>query len=128
MAEKVAAGGVEAVVEIAANRVYHAAYLADHPEALEERRKSLLAVHPRAFEAACRLLVDADLKPRLGALQIPMVVVCGALDQATPPALNRAIAEAVPGTPYVEIPGCGHCPPLENPRAFLDVLRSNGVL
>jgi 3-oxoadipate enol-lactonase len=128
MAEKVAAGGVETIVEIAANRVYHPAYLAAHPNALEERRKSLLAIDPQAFEAACRLLVGADLLPRLSGLKVPTLVICGALDQATPPPLNRAIAEAVPGTPYVEIPECGHCPPLENPRAFLEALRAHTIL
>lgn len=128
MAEKVAVGGVETVAEIAANRVYHPAYLAAHPGAIDERRKSLLAIDPKAFEAACRLLVGADLLPRLSELSVPTLVICGALDQATPPPLNRAIAEAVPGTPYLEIPECGHCPPLENPAAFLDVLRAHGIL
>ena len=128
MAEKVAAGGIQAVAEIAAGRVYHAAYLAAHPEAVEERRKSLLAVHPQAFEAACRLLVEVDLVPRLRDVRVQALVICGALDQATPPPLNRAIANGVPGSPYVEIPACGHCPPLEKPQAFLDVLRANRVL
>lgn len=128
MAERVAAGGIEAVAQIAAGRVYHAAYLAAHPEAVEERRKSLLAVDPQAFEAACRLLVEADLLDSLRELGVPTLVICGALDQATPPALNRAIADAVPGTLYVEIPACGHCPPLEKPQAFLDVLRANSII
>ena len=45
--------------------------------------------------------------------------MCGELDQATPPALNRLIAERVPGARYVELPQCGHCPPLEQPQVFL---------
>jgi 3-oxoadipate enol-lactonase len=29
----------------------------------------------------------------------------------------------VPGARYVELPGCGHCPPLEQPEAFLAVIK-----
>jgi pimeloyl-ACP methyl ester carboxylesterase len=124
MAEKVAAGGLGAVADIAANRVFHSAYLAEHPEAIEERRQVLLGIHPDAFQAACRVLVESDLDTKLVTLKVPTLVLCGALDQATPPALNKAIAEKVPGARYVELPGCGHCPPLEQPQAFLDAIKS----
>ena len=30
---------------------------------------------------------------------------------------------ALDGARYVELPGCGHCPPLEQPEAFLDAIR-----
>ncbi len=124
MAEKVAQGGMGAIAEIAANRVFHADYLARRPEAVEERRRVLLAIDPVAFRAACRVLVETDLVPRLGGLTLPVLVICGALDQATPPALNRLIAETAPNARYVEIPACGHCPPLENPEAFLAALQA----
>lgn len=127
MAEKVAAGGMGAIAEIAANRVFHPAYLARHPQAIGERRSVLMGVNPVAFQAACRLLVDADLVPWLSDLKVPTLVIYGALDEATPPALNRMIVETVPGARAVEIPACGHCPPLENPRAFLAALEDNNL-
>lgn len=123
MADKVAAGGLGAVADIAAQRVFSPPYLAAHPEAVEERRKVLLGIDPQAFQAACRVLVEADLETKLLAVKVPTLVVCGALDQATPPALNRRIAEKVPGATYVELPGCGHCPPLEQPQQFLNAIR-----
>jgi len=46
-------------------------------------------------------------------------VVCGELDAATPPALCRLLAQTIPGASYVELPTCGHCPPLEQPEAFI---------
>jgi 3-oxoadipate enol-lactonase len=122
MAEKVATGGLGTIAEIAANRVFHAEYLAKHPGAIEERKAALLAINPVAFQAACRILVEADFLPALADLKVPTLVICGELDQATPPALNRAIAQAIPGAKYVELPACGHCPPLEQPDAFLKAL------
>lgn len=119
MSEKVAAAGLGAIVDIAANRVFHQAYLAQHPQAVEERRAVLLKIDPVAFRAACQILVDADLVPDLPKVKTPTLVVYGELDQATPAALNTLIASRVPGAKAVELKGCGHCPPLEQPREFL---------
>jgi 3-oxoadipate enol-lactonase len=124
MAQKVKAGGLGSVAEIAANRVFHAAYIEKNPGVIEERRKALMAIHPDSFQAACSMLIDCDLVPRLKTIAVPSIVICGELDQATPPALGRIIAAEIPGARYVELPATGHCPPLENPEAFLAAFRS----
>lgn len=123
MAEKVAAAGLGSIAEIAAKRVFSPAYLAAHPEKIEERKAVLLAIEPKAFQAACKILQEADLTPLLHRLEVPTLVVCGELDQATPPVLNKAIADKVKGARYVELPGCGHCPPLEQPEQFLAAIK-----
>jgi len=119
MAEKVAAGGLGTIVDIAANRVFHAAYLEKHPQATAERRAVLLGIDPVAFQAACSALVDVDYIAQLAELAVPTLIICGELDQATPPALNRLIAAKAKSARYVELPACGHCPPLEQPQAFI---------
>jgi 3-oxoadipate enol-lactonase len=85
----------------------------------------LLRVEPAAFQAACALLVNIDLLPRCAGLGLPTHVLYGELDQATPPALNRAIAERVPGATIKMLAGCGHCPPLEAPSAFMAAVGEN---
>lgn len=119
MAAKVESEGIGSVATISANRVFHPAYLAAHPEAVEERRRVLMGIAPEGFIAACRSLVAADLTGRLGDIRNPTRVICGELDAATPPPLCRLVAERIPGASYVELEGCGHCPPLEQPEAFI---------
>jgi len=119
MASKVEQEGLGSVATISANRVFHAAYLAAHPEAIEDRRRVLMGIAPDGFIAACRSLMTADLTPQLGAVSNATRVICGELDAATPPALCRLLAEKIPGASYVELPTCGHCPPLEQPEAFI---------
>jgi 3-oxoadipate enol-lactonase len=114
-----AAAGFPPVATIAANRVFHEAYLTAYPGAVEERRKVLLGVAPDAFIAACRTLMETDLVPQLSTIRNPTLVVCGELDAATPPPLCRQMAAHIPGARYVELAGCGHCPPLEQPDAFI---------
>ena len=123
MAAKVTEGGLGAIAEVAAKRVFSPAYLAAHPEKIEERKQVLLGIDPKAFLAACAILQEADLTPLLPRLKVPTLVVCGELDQATPPVLNKAIADKVAGARYVELPGCGHCPPLEQPEAFIAAIK-----
>jgi pimeloyl-ACP methyl ester carboxylesterase len=123
MAQKVAEAGLGAVAEIAAKRVHSPAYLQAHPEAIETRKQVLLGIDPKAFQAACRILQETDLVPLLHRMRVPTLVVCGEFDQATPPPLNKAIADKVKGAAYVQLPGCGHCPPLEQPEQFLAAIK-----
>jgi pimeloyl-ACP methyl ester carboxylesterase len=124
MADKVAAGGMGAVAEIAARRIFHDAYLAAHPKAVAERRAVLERFNPDAFVSACRALEQVELRPVLPKIANPTLVVVGALDAATPLPLARELADGIPGAGYIELPGCGHCPPLEQPDAFLDAVAS----
>jgi 3-oxoadipate enol-lactonase len=124
MAEKVAEGGLAAIADIAARRVYSPAYLSAHPQAVEDCKRVLLGIDPKAFQAACKILQEIDLTPELHRLKMPVLVVCGEFDQATPPALTKQVAAKIKGARYVELPGCGHCPPLEQPQAFIDAIKS----
>jgi 3-oxoadipate enol-lactonase len=123
MAEKVAESGLGSIAEIAAKRVFSPAYLAAHPEKIDERKEVLLKIDPKAFHAACRILQETDLVPLLHRLNVSTLVVCGEFDQATPPPLTKEIANKIPGARYVELPGCGHCPPLEQPEAFIAAIK-----
>jgi pimeloyl-ACP methyl ester carboxylesterase len=123
MAQKVAGSGLGSVAEVAAARVYSPDYLAAHPELIEQRRRMLLGIDAKAFSHACKILQEVDLIPLLHRLNVPTLVVGGELDQATPPALTKAVADKVPGARYVELKGCGHCPPLEQPQEFVAAIR-----
>jgi len=123
MAQKAAEDGLETVAEIIAKRMLSPDYMKAHPEAVEERKKVLLDIHPEAFQAACRILQESDLVPLLSNLRVPTLVICGEMDQVAPPALSKQIADRAREARYVELPGCGHCPSLEQPEAFLRVVR-----
>lgn len=82
MAEKVAAGGMEAVAEIAAWRIFHDAYLAAYAGAVAERRAVLIRFNPDAFIAASRALERIDLRSALSRIKNPTLVMVGELDAA----------------------------------------------
>jgi len=61
---------------------------------------------------------------------IPTLVVVGAEDVITPPAIAQSMASAIPGARLMEVPGAGHLPCVEQPvpttRAILKFLQSLG--
>jgi 3-oxoadipate enol-lactonase len=63
----------------------------------------------------CAALRDADLESLARGLRCPTLVLCGDQDQATPPAVNKTLAAAIPGAHYQGIPGAGHLPCIEQP-------------
>ncbi|MBV9953755.1 MAG: alpha/beta fold hydrolase [Pseudolabrys sp.] len=123
MGEKVAQAGLGAVAEIAAKRVYSPGFLGAHPELIAERKDVLMKIDAKAFAHACKILQETDLVPLLHRLDVPTLVICGEHDQATPPALTKVVSQKVPGARYIELPGCGHCPPLEQPQQFLAAIK-----
>lgn len=119
MADAVGKGGMAAIVDAAVRRLFPDEWLAAHPRAAAERREVLLRMNVPSFAAACRALAKVDLRPEMPRIENPTLVVVGALDAATPPALARELASGIPGARLVELPGCGHCPPLQQPADFV---------
>ena len=59
-----------------------------------------------------------DLRPRLGDVAWPTLVVVGERDWRTPPSAARTLAAGIPGATLAELPGVGHFPYAEAPAAF----------
>jgi len=54
-----------------------------------------------------------DVRSRLGALQVPTLVLTGDADRVVPAENSRRLAEAIPGARLVVFPGAGHGFPFE---------------
>jgi pimeloyl-ACP methyl ester carboxylesterase len=59
----------------------------------------------------------------LAQVQAPVLLVCGELDMASPPAMNRENATRLPNATLVEVPDCAHIIPWEKPEELLDAAR-----
>ncbi|RDI94675.1 3-oxoadipate enol-lactonase [Meiothermus sp. QL-1] len=75
------------------------------------------------YIGTCAALRDADLRGGLGGVRAPALVLCGAQDPATPPALSQALAQEL-RAPLRLIEGAAHLPCIEQPKATLAELRA----
>lgn len=127
LAEKVAQEGMSGALDVAISRMFPPSFIAANPRVVAERRQALeREADPACFQAACLALAKLDFTPALGTIRNPTLVLVGALDQTTPPTLVRQLADGIPGAQFLEIPGCGHCPQIEDPKAFIAAV--NGFL
>jgi proline iminopeptidase len=91
---------------------------------LPRRLFSLSSFEPEVARYFFGTLAPAyDLRPRLGEIDVPALVVTGRYDWVCPPAAGRAIAAGIPGAVLVELPEGGHFGFTEEPARFQHAVR-----
>jgi 3-oxoadipate enol-lactonase len=53
---------------------------------------------------------------------MPVLVLVGEHDEATPPPMSHELAALLPNARLKVLEGCAHVPQLQAPRAFLDAI------
>jgi pimeloyl-ACP methyl ester carboxylesterase len=92
---------------------------ASRPDVVEQVRRMVMRVSPEGAAAALEAMAERpDARSLLRTLDVPTLIVCGAQDVISTPDEMRAIAGAIHGARFAEIPDAGHLAPLENPPSF----------
>jgi 3-oxoadipate enol-lactonase len=122
MANVSRAKGLAAITDVAMRRLFAPDFQAQHPELMQDRREAFLRTNPEVFRAACDALANLDLRPELRGVKMPVLVLVGEHDEATPPPMSHELAAGLPNAQLKVIPGCAHVPQLQSPRIFLDAM------
>ena len=92
------------------------------PGALDDVRRDVVetmaSIDPAAYRIGAEAVWLADQRQRAAAIAVPTLVLCGAADKVTPPALSEELASLIPGAKLELIPGAGHIANLERPAEF----------
>ncbi|MFN8540190.1 MAG: alpha/beta fold hydrolase [Thermomicrobiales bacterium] len=78
---------------------------------------------PEAFVRQVDASLGQDRRERLGAIQVPTLVISGSEDALVPPYLGRELADHIPGAKYAVIHGVGHSANLEGRGEFNRLVR-----
>jgi len=74
---------------------------------------------PEAFVRQQQAIMSRpDSRPILASIRCPTLVLVGDADIATPPELNKEMADGIAGARYVVVPNCAHLSTLEQPEAM----------
>jgi 3-oxoadipate enol-lactonase len=122
MAAAASASGLAAITDVAMRRLFAPEFQAAHPELMRDRREAFLKTDPQVFGAACAQLAELDLRDELAKVKMPVLVVVGEHDEATPPPMSHELAALLPDARLKILPGCAHVPQLQSPQLFLEAI------
>jgi pimeloyl-ACP methyl ester carboxylesterase len=123
LADKVLKVGPQAVADVMLPKLFSRDTQSRRPEVEEAVRLMMMSTDSQGVAAALRGMVERpDVTPQLAGISVPALVIVGAEDAISPPAEMRAIAAAIPGAEYLEVPDAGHMAPLECPGPVNEAL------
>lgn len=107
--------GLASLVAFQTTRWFGDEFRRDHADVVQACIKTFLANDLAAYAATCRMLGSFDLRAGLAHLPMPVGIVVGEEDYATPPAMAEAMKAAIPHATYRLLPKARHLTPLERP-------------
>ena len=95
---------------------------ASDPSGLMLAAQVMASVPPDTYRKAVAMLTTFDRRAQLAQINVPTLVLAGSEDMIAPPAMMERMAQKIPGSDYVCLPGCGHLGPMDQPEAFNNAL------
>lgn len=120
--EAVRSRGMDAIADAIMERWFSPGFRRDRADELAGWCNMFLRCNRDGYASTCATLRDTDLASSIGAIGLPVLVVGGSEDRATPPDLVRATADAIPNARFVLIDGVGHIPSIEQPETLTRLL------
>lgn len=110
--------GIEPLVAPTLERWFTQPYRAAHPEVMARIGNLIRATSAAGYIGSGQAIATLDVTKKLSALRCPTLVIAGAEDAGTPPAMGRKIAEQIPGARLAMIDSASHLCNVEQAAAF----------
>ena len=122
--ETVQAQGIAAIAPGAVARWLTPEFAASaHGAALARQlHDTLVATDPQGYIAACQGVAAIDFRESNRKIALPTLVIAGARDEATPPAMSQEMVAAIPGAKLAAVEAA-HLSAVERPAEFAQVLK-----
>jgi 3-oxoadipate enol-lactonase len=118
-----AAEGFQSMVEFQLSRWFSNGFRQAHPEITEQITRIFLANTATCYQATCEMLGNADLRAALSGFGMPVTVIVGEEDYATPVAMAEYLHENIASSTLNVISGARHTTPVECPLEIAAFLR-----
>jgi 3-oxoadipate enol-lactonase len=107
--------GMGYLAETILARWFAPAFMEENTAATQGYTNMLSRMPVEGYTGTCEAIRDADLTAAAKSIKAPTLILVGAEDPSTPPALVRGLRELISQAQYHEIPGAGHLPCVEKP-------------
>ncbi len=116
--------GLAALADSTMTRWFTDEFKQVNPARWREIRDTISGTTPQGSAGCMSAIQNFDYLERLPTLKIPTLVICGDLDEGTPPDRNKLIASKIPGGKYEGIAQAKHMPNVERPEQFNRIMMS----
>ena len=123
-ADQARAKGMAALFDFQSTRWFSDEFRASHPEVLARTLEVFVASDLDCYAATCQLLGEVDTRRYLPTFRMPVAVVVGEEDYATPVDMARELHAAIPDSTLTVIPKARHLTPIEFPDPIASELRT----
>jgi 3-oxoadipate enol-lactonase len=117
-AKAVEEGGLEAIEKMVMGRYFSDDFRAAHADLVATVARRFLETPVEGYLGCCDAIADLDFTADLASIHHRTLVIAGALDAGTPPAMSEVIARRIPGAQLAVIPGAAHLSAVEKPEPF----------
>jgi 3-oxoadipate enol-lactonase len=117
------AKGMEPLAQPTLERWFTAPFREKNPAAVDAIRELIVATPVAGYVGCSHAIPKINLTARLKEIKCPILVIVGADDPGTPPAMAREIHDNAPGSKLVVLPQAAHLANLEQPEGFTRALR-----
>ncbi|MFC8145606.1 4-carboxymuconolactone decarboxylase [Streptomyces paradoxus] len=114
--------GLDPIARSAPERWFTGGFAAAQPAITEWAVQMVRTTDPGCYIASCEALASFDVRPELGRVGVPTLVLVGSDDQVTGPAEARTLVAGIPDARLAVVPGASHLVPVEQPGAVTDLL------
>jgi 3-oxoadipate enol-lactonase len=117
--------GMAPLAEMVVPRWFTPVFMAREPAAVLTVTGMLKATNPEGYAACGEAIAALDLRPLLGSVQAPTLVLSGAEDIAAPPSIGAYTARNIPGATLTVIAAASHFAHYEKPGPVTNALLSH---
>ena len=119
MVEMSAQGGIEAIVDITADRWFPENFRTSNPEQMSKVKTMIKRTTLNGYHGCIQALLTVGFGARLSELNMPALFISGDEDLLGGPAtVMQKMAQAVPNGGHISLPDAGHICNIANPAAF----------
>jgi len=120
----VRAQGMAPLAQVSVERWFTPAFATAAPGAIAPIVAALKATNQEGYTGCCAAIRDMDMRPVVGLITNPTLVIGGLRDPSTPPSHSEALAAAIVGA-RLEMLEAAHLANVEQPAPFAEAVRAH---
>lgn len=113
--------GMRALAASSPERWFTQPFIQAEPAVVAKAQAWIAGIDPEGYAACCEALATSDLRPELGRITTPTLLLAGESDPVTTVADAQAMHDAIKGSTLASVPA-SHLSNLEAPQAFNQAL------